>query len=101
MKLQSYEIRCAIEDADLYGAVRILMRYFLLPEIESLPKIRHYTGRGQETEICVWVNDDWYAWHSVSGFTTGSHAYPLYDYDILQVYINFWHPAPLIPTGET
>lgn len=93
MKLESFEIREAIATGDLYGAVRILLRYFRLPHIEDLPKIRNYTGRGNETELCVWVNDDWYAWHSTSGFTAGSHNYPLYDYDVLQVYINFWHPA--------
>lgn len=93
MKLESFEIREAIATGDLYEAVRILLRYFRLPHIEDLPKIRNYTGRGNETELCIWINDDWYAWHSTSGFTAGSHNYPLYDYDVLQVYINFWHPA--------
>lgn len=95
MKLESFEIREAIATGDLYGAVRILLRYFHLPNIEDLPKIRNYTDHGQETELCIWVNDDWYSWHSSSGFTTGSHNYPLYDYDERQIYINLWHSAPL------
>jgi len=93
MKLESFEIREAIDRGDLYGAVHILLRYYQLPHINPLPKIRNYTGRGQESELCVWVNDNWYSWHSTSGFATGVHNYPLYDYDNLQVFINFWCPA--------
>ena len=93
MKLESIEIREAIATGDLYGAVCILLRHFCLPHIETLPKIRNYTSRGQETELCIWINDSWFAWHSTCGFATGSHDYQLYDYDVLQVYVTFWEPA--------
>jgi len=93
MKLESFEIREAITTGDLYGAARILLRHFQLPHIETLPNIRKYMCRDQTTELNIWINDDWFAWHSSSGFTTGSPDYHLYDYDVLQVYVTFWHPA--------